>query len=434
MEHPLNELSAVEAARAIARGELTSRRLVTACLERIEAREEIVGAWQFLDPALALEQADRCDNSPAMGPLHGVPVGIKDIIQTADMPTCYGSSIYANNRTAVNAECVKRLRAAGAVIMGKTVTTEFAVFAPGKTTNPHNRLHTPGGSSSGSAAAVADLQVPFALGTQTAGSVIRPASFCGVIGYKPSYAWFPLDGVKVLSLTLDTLGTFTRTFEDAAVIASVLAGIPYQHPASIAIRAPRIGLFRTPWWNEAGNETRTAIEAAAEALARAGASINEVTIPGFEDLRDAHLKIMYREIADSLRYEYENHRASLSARLQGIIDTGRAVGVSEVQASIRIARRGRHQISEIFASHDVLLTPGTLGPAPLGLGNTGDPIFNRVWTLLGVPCITYPGGRSSGGLPLGIQVIGPVESDERLMATAKWMRENSGGPAEIRRS
>ncbi len=359
------------------------------------------------------------------------------------MPTCYGFlDLHANNgRTAVNAECVKQaLRAAGAVIMGKTVTTEFAVFAPGKThTNPHNRLHTPRWLLR------ADRRPPsrtfrfhFALEhpRPRVPSFVRRAFAASSDLQATSYAWFPLDGVKVLSLTLDTLGTFTRTFEDAAVIASVLAGIPYQHPASIAIRAPRIGLFRAPWWNEAGNETRTAIEAAAEALARAGASINEVTIPGFEDLRDAHLKIMYREIADSLRYEYENHRASLSARLQG--DHRRTpaarLSVSEVQGSIRIARRGRHQISEIFASHDVLLTPSTLGPAPLGLGNTGDPIFNRVWTLLGVPCITYPGGRSSGGLPLGIQVIGPVESDERLMATAKWMRENSGGPAEIRRS
>jgi Asp-tRNA(Asn)/Glu-tRNA(Gln) amidotransferase A subunit family amidase len=288
--------------------------------------------------------------------------------------------------------------------------------------------------SSGSAAAVADHQVPFALGTQTAGSVIRPASFCGVIGYKPSYARFPFDGVMLSSTTLDALGIFTRTFEDAAVMASVLSGIALSDPASISICAPRIGLFRTPWWNEAEAEMRATIEATAEALARAGASVNEVTIPGFEDLRDAHLKIMFREVASSRRYEYENHRASLSTRLQQIIETGRAVGISEVQEAIRLARRGRDQISEAFASHEVLLTPSTLGAAPRGLGNTGDPIFNRVWALLGVPCITYPGGMSSGGLPLGIQVIGPVEGDERLLAIARWMRENSPSRAEIRRS
>ena len=297
-----------------------------------------------------------------MGPLHGVPVGIKDIIQTSDMPTGYGSSIYANNRTGVDAECVKRLRAAGAVILGKTVTTEFAVFAPGKTTNPHNRLHTPGGSSSGSAAAVADHQVPLALGTQTAGSVIRPASFCGVIGHKPSYARFPLDGVLSLSTSLDTLGIFARSFDDAAVVSGVLSGIPAGNRASLSVTAPRIGLFRTPWWNEAHDETRATIEATAEALASAGASIGEVTIAGFDDLRDAHLKIMYREIANSLRHEYENHRDSLSVTLQGIIETGRAVGVSEVQNATRVARRGLHQISDVFAAHDVLLTPAPSAP------------------------------------------------------------------------
>jgi len=425
LDESLTRLSANEAARAIAQGEITSRELVAACLERIEAREEVVGAWQFLDKELALAQAQRCDESPGMGPLRGVPVGIKDIIQTSDMPTCYGSSIYANNRTSVDAECVKRLRAAGAVILGKTVTTEFAVFAPGKTTNPHNRLHTPGGSSSGSAAAVADHQVPCGLGTQTAGSVIRPASFSGVIGYKPSYARFPLDGVLSLSTSLDTLGIFARNFDDVALLASVLSGTPAGKLASGPIDAPRIGLFRTPWWNEAEEEARAAIETSAQALARAGASVSDATIAGFDDLRDAHLKIMYREIASSLRQEYENHRDSLSATLKGIIETGRAVSVSEVQNATRIARRGLHQISGVFAAHDVLLTPSTLGAAPPGLANTGDPIFNRVWTLLGVPCVTYPAGFSSSGLPLGIQVIGPVDGDEPLLATAKWMQESS---------
>ncbi len=425
MNESLTELSVVEAARAIAQGKLTSRRLVEACLERIDAREENVGAWEFLDKSLALAQANQSDNSASKGLLHGVPVGIKDIIETADMPTGYGSPIYRDNHTGVDAECVKRLRAAGAVILGKTVTTEFAVFAPGKTTNPHNRLHTPGGSSSGSAAAVADRHVPFALGTQTAGSVIRPASFCGVIGCKPSYAMIALDGVLSCSTTLDTLGIFARAIEDTAIVASVLAGVPFRAPASIAVEVPRIGFFRTPWWGKATPEARAAIERTAEQLARAGAAVTELTIPGFEELLEAHRKIMSREIANSRRYEYENHRSSLSDRLQEIIENGRALAISEIQNAVRIARRGRNQIAQAFSAHDVLLTPSAPGSAPEGLSSTGDPIFNGIWTLLGVPCITYPVARASKGLPLGVQVIGPVDSDERLIATTQWMQQNS---------
>jgi Asp-tRNA(Asn)/Glu-tRNA(Gln) amidotransferase A subunit family amidase len=431
MGRPLIELSVSEAARATAQGEITSRQLVSACLERIDARDDGVKAWEFIDKSIALEQAEECDRSARRGPLHGVPVGIKDIIQTADMPTGYGSPIYRNNRTGIDAECVKRLRAAGAVILGKTVTTEFAVYAPGKTTNPHNRLHTPGGSSSGSAAAVADCQVPFALGTQTAGSVIRPASFCGVIGYKPSYGLIPMDGVLPNSTTLDTVGIFTRKVEDLAIVAGVLAGIQFKDPAAIEVGDPRIGLFRTPWWEKAEPEERKAVEATAQALARSGASVSELTIPGFEELRDAHIKIMCREIATSRHYEYESHRSSLSARLQEIIENGRALALSELQNAIRTARRCRGQIARVFAAYDVLLTPSATGAAPEGLSFTGDPIFNGIWTLLGVPCITYPAGCSTRGLPLGVQVIGPVDEDDRLIATTKWMQENSA-PSELR--
>jgi Asp-tRNA(Asn)/Glu-tRNA(Gln) amidotransferase A subunit family amidase len=431
MGRPLIELSVGEAARAIAQGELTSKELVTACLERVRAREATVGAWEFLDRSLALEQAIQRDNSGGSGPLRGVPVGIKDIIQTADMPTGYGSRIYQNNHTGIDAECVKRLRAAGAVILGKTVTTEFAFFFPGKTTNPHNRSHTPGGSSSGSAAAVADCHVPFALGTQTAGSVVRPASFCGAIGYKPSYGLIPLDGVLLCSTTLDSLGIFARRVEDLAIVASVLTGLPFSDPASQIVAAPRIGLVRTPWWNKADEEERQCIERTAEALARSGASVGEPAIQGLDELRDAHIKIMSRETASSRHYEYENHRSSLSARLQEIIENGRQLAISEVQNAIRSARRAREQIAQVFAAYDVLLTPSAPGAAPEGLSSTGDPIFNGIWTLLGVPCITYPAGRSSKGLPLGVQVIGPVDSDERLIATTKWMQENSA-PSEFR--
>ena len=431
MTLPLLELSVGEAARAIAQGDLTSKNLVTACLQRIDAREQSVGAWEFLDESLALEQAARCDSSGGNGPLRGVPVGIKDIIQTVDMPTGYGSRIYQNNHTGVDAECVKRLRAAGAVILGKTVTTEFAVFSPGKTINPHNRLHTPGGSSSGSAAAVADYHVPFALGTQTAGSVIRPASFCGVIGFKPSYGLIPMDGVLLSSTTLDTVGIFTRKIDDLAIVASVLTGLPFMDPASQVVASPRIGLVRTPWWNKADEGERICVERTAKALAQSGASVSEPAIQGLEELRDAHFKIMRREIAASRNYEYENHRSSLSARLQEIIENGRELAISEVQNAIRTARGAREQIARVFDAYDVLLTPSAAGAAPEGLSFTGDPIFNGIWTLLGVPCITYPAGRSANGLPLGVQVIGPMDDDDRLIATTRWMQQNSA-PSDLR--
>jgi Asp-tRNA(Asn)/Glu-tRNA(Gln) amidotransferase A subunit family amidase len=419
-------LCATEAAEAIARGRLTSERLVSACLERIAKREETVGAWEYLDSSQALEAAARCDSTPPIGPLHGVPVGIKDIIDTADQPTCYGSRIYRGYRPTVDAECVKRLKAAGAIILGKTVTTEFAVFQPGKTTNPHNRLHTPGGSSSGSAAAVADHQVMAALGTQTAGSVIRPASFCGVVGYKPSYARFPFDGVMLSSTTLDTLGTFTRTIDDAALVGSVLSGVVFKRPDSRAIAAPRIGLIRTPWWKEADPDMRSALETGAESLAKAGAVMKDITIPSFDHIGDAHARIMYREIAASRQYEYEHHRDELSPRLREIIERGRALALSQLQAAIGIARRARYEMASVFATCDVVLTPAAVGSAPVGLAVTGDPLFNRAWTLLGAPCLTYPGNISANGLPLGLQVVGAVDDDDRLLAIGKWMQEHSG--------
>jgi Asp-tRNA(Asn)/Glu-tRNA(Gln) amidotransferase A subunit family amidase len=424
MGNLLIELSAYEAARAIAQRKITSHQLVAECLERIKSREPEIGAWEFLDEPLALAQADQRDNSGEKGALHGVPIGIKDIIETADMPTGHGSPIYRNNRTGADAACVRRLRAAGAIILGKTVTAEFATFYPGKTRNPHNSLHTPGGSSSGSAAAVAGCHVPVALGTQTAGSVIRPASFCGVIGYKPSYARFAIDGVLSCSPALDTLGIFARSVDDIELVAYVLGGISSREIPAIAA-PPRIGVVRTPWWHEAEAEMRNAVESSAETLARSGAIVSELTTPEFEELRDAHSKIMFREIAISRRFEYENHRPMLSGKLVEVIEHGRALGISEIQNAIRTARIGRGRIAQAFRVHDVLLTPSAPGAAPEGLSSTGNPIFNGIWTLLGVPCITYPAAFSSKGLPLGVQVIGPPNDDERLIAATRWMQQNS---------
>src|SRR3954453_15767712 len=248
MPDPLS-LSAHQAAREIAAGQLRAEALMTACLERIAAREPEIGAWQYLDPEAALEAARRCDASAPSGPLHGIPIAVKDLIDTADMPTGYGSGIYARHRPGSDAACVALARAAGAIVMGKTVTTEFACFMPGKTANPRNPQHTPGGSSSGSAAAVADLMAPLAFGTQTAGSVIRPAAFCGIVGYKPSFGTIPRAGVKMLCDSLDTIGTMARNVADAAFFAGVIAGRPELRDVAPSEAPPLFGLYRTPMWD-----------------------------------------------------------------------------------------------------------------------------------------------------------------------------------------
>ncbi|ETW95399.1 MAG: hypothetical protein ETSY2_48185, partial [Candidatus Entotheonella gemina] len=278
-----NELTATEAAQAIAGGMMTSVELVQACLDRIHARETDIGAWTYLDDEAALSQARACDQHPVQGPLHGVPVGVKDLIDTYDMPTSYGSPIYAGHQSAGDASGVAMLRAAGAVILGKTVTTEFAMFTPGKTANPHNPAHTPGGSSSGSAASVADAMVPLALGTQTAGSIIRPASYCGAVGYKPTHGNFPIAGIKALAQSLDTLGGFSRSVADLALLRVAMIGAP----ATLATLEgpPRIGLYRTPQWSEATDDTHNVLETAAQQLAAAGAEVRDAELPPeFADL------------------------------------------------------------------------------------------------------------------------------------------------------
>src|SRR3954452_1681416 len=278
MPDPLS-LSAHQAAREIAAGRLRAEALVSACLERIAAREPIVGAWHYLDPEAALDAARRCDRSAPSGPLHGVPIAVKDLIDTADMPTGYGSAIYAGHRPATDAACVALARAAGAIVLGKTVTTEFACFTPGKTANPRHPAHTPGGSSSGSAAAVADAMAPLAFGTQTAGSVIRPAAFCGIVGYKPSFGTIPRAGVKMLCDSLDTVGTMARSVADAAFFAGIVAGRPELRDIALPEAPPRFGLYRTPMWDEAGPEVATALDHARAALERAGARVEEIAVP-----------------------------------------------------------------------------------------------------------------------------------------------------------
>lgn len=418
--HDLHALTATEAMRALSDGSITSEALVRACLDRISAREPQVGAWEYLDAEQALAQARACDRRATRGVLHGVPIGIKDIIDTHDMPTCYGSPIYAGHRTRWDAACVALLRAVGAVILGKTVTTEFAMFTPGKTANPHNRAHTPGGSSSGSAAAVADAMVPLALGSQTAGSIIRPASFCGVVGYKPTHGQFPVGGIKALSQTLDTLGGFARSVEDLALLRAALVGGP-QHLAALE-RPPRIALCRTPQWPEATAATRTALDTAGQQLAAAGARVSELALPAdFDHLAAAQETIQVFEGARCCAYELTMHRQQLSQKLLDLLAPAEHLSYATYAEAMRLAETCRRRLEVVFSEHDVLLVPSAPGEAPAGLEATGNPLFNRMWTLLHTPAVSLPSHVGPGGLPVGVQVIGPIGLDDRLLAIAAWM-------------
>ncbi len=418
----LLSLSARDAAQEIAAGRLSSEALVRACLDRIAEREPVVGAWQFLDRDMALAEARRRDASPPSGPLHGVPIAVKDLIDTVDMPTGYGSPIYRGHRPAADAACVALARAAGAVALGKTVTTEFACFTPGKTANPHNPAHTPGGSSSGSAAAIADRMAPLAFGTQTAGSILRPAAYCGVVGYKPSFGLIPRAGVKPLADSLDTVGTMARNVADAAFLAGVLSGRPALRHVAMPGAAPRFGLYRTPMWEEAEPSTATALDHVREALERAGARVEEIVIaPEHRGLTAAHDLVMGFELAQSLAYERIERSAELSPRLAQQLDAGMAVGADAYEAALAETAAARSGLDGFFGSCQAILVPAAPGEAPQGLGYTGNPVFNRMWTLLGVPCVTLPAIWGDSGLPTGVQLVGRLGADAALMAAAMFV-------------
>ncbi len=412
--------TALAAAAEIAAGRLTSEALTRACLERITAREREVEAWIALDPELALAEARRRDAERPRGPLHGVPIGVKDIVDTHDLPTGYGSDIYAGHRPAADAACVALARAAGMVVLGKTVTTEFAMRTPGKTRNPHNRQHTPGGSSSGSAAAVAADMVPLAIGTQTAGSVIRPASYCGIVGYKPTFGRIPRAGVKLLSESLDTIGVMARSVADAAAFGAVLERAPVV-PLPNLDRPPRFGLCRSPAWHDAEPATVTALDTAAELFRKAGGTVIEVDLPEpFDEAPQAHAVIMSYEMARMLAYERETCWDRLSAPLRQVINEGRAHTRERYDWARGVQAGCRAAAIEAFEQVDVLLTPAAPGEAPKGLRSTGAPVFNRIWTLLGVPCVTVPGLVGPQRLPVGIQLVGPAGRAAATLACAQW--------------
>ena len=415
-----NQLSAAAAIAALGSGALTAEALMRACLEQAEARKS-VQAWTWLDPEQALAQAREADRAGRPGLLAGLPIGVKDIIDTVDMPTEHGSPIYRGNRPFADAACVALLRMAGGTIMGKTVTTEFANRYPGATLNPHNPAHTPGGSSSGSAAAVADFQVPAALGTQTGGSVIRPSAFCGVVGYKPSFGELTRSGIKLQCHNLDTLGILCRTVADLPPLRAAMLAAPVR--AIDAGATPRIGFCRTPAWDRADAATQGLIERTASRLGAAGARVSEVSFaPAFADILEHHRRIFNFEAARNYAYEYEDHHDLVSQVLRDTVLTpGRELPLAAYVEALEAAEAFRGHMDEIFAGVDVLLTPSAAGEAPEGLGSTGDPSFNSIWTLAWTPCVTLPAGNGLAGLPLGIQLVGQRGRDEALLAAAAWV-------------
>jgi Asp-tRNA(Asn)/Glu-tRNA(Gln) amidotransferase A subunit family amidase len=422
----LNELSATEIVRGIAAGMFTCEAVVRACLARIAAQDGVIRAWVNFDPDAALARARALDRAGTRGPLHGVPIGVKDVIDTFDMPTEMGSPIYRGHRSPADASCVALVRAAGAVILGKTVTCEFAGVTAGPTTNPHDEARTPGGSSSGSAAAVADCMVPVAFGTQTGGSVLRPASYCGVIGYKPTYNAFNRFGVKPAAEGLDTIGLITRTFEDVALVRAVLIGSA-PTPLAAVIAPPRIGLTRTHMWANAQPETVDAVEDAARRLDDAGAEIVEIALPDeFAGLGHAREIINDYERAMGIAHEWHHHRAEISERLAKIIERGFGTAHADYIAAVRLAGRCRAQLAGVFALADVLLAPCVRGEAPEGLHYTGDPSFQAIWTLMHTPTVTLPTAVGPNGLPVGIQLVGSRHGDTHLLAVSQWIWDKLG--------
>jgi Asp-tRNA(Asn)/Glu-tRNA(Gln) amidotransferase A subunit family amidase len=398
---------------------MKSETLVTACLERIAQRDREVHAWAFVDPERALAEARERDREAPRSALHGVPVGIKDVIDTADMPTQYNSPIYRGHQPKWDAACVTLLRRAGCVILGKTVTTEFANNHPAATRNPHNLAHTPGGSSSGSAAAVADRMVPLALGTQTGGSVIRPGAYCGVAACKPSFGSINRAGLKFVSESLDTIGVFARKVDELAPLLHILTGRAMTEGEK---SKPRIGLCRTPRWGDADGETQANVERAAEALGKAGARVTQFLLPeGSEALFDRHSAVMGYESARALAWEYTQFPQQISPSLKPRLEAGWRVTRQDYDEVRGIARSCRRQLAEQLREFDFLLTPSAASAAPASLASTGSPVFNRAWTLFGVPCVTLPFGVAASGLPLGVQLVGAFDQDMVLLEWAKWI-------------
>jgi Asp-tRNA(Asn)/Glu-tRNA(Gln) amidotransferase A subunit family amidase len=433
----LNDLTAVELAAAVARREVSAEELAKACLARIEAREPAVKAFAYIDPDHVLRQARAADElartGVTTGPLHGVPIGIKDIIDTADMPTAHGSPAFADNRPEEDAACVGALRAAGAIVIGKTVTTELATLTPNKTHNPRNLEHTPGGSSSGSAAAVADSMIPVALGTQTGGSVVRPASFCGIYGFKPTFGLISRAGVLEQSASLDTVGVYGRSIEDLALLADVLSFHDGRDPASLAVSrgsllaratekwniAPMFALVKTSAWEEHAEPVTK--EAFGELVETLGDRVEEVSIDATTERGlAAHRLVQNAELAGQFGPILDRDPSLISERLARQIEEGRAIKATDYLRAKAFREQANRTLRELFVNYGTILTPAAPGPAPKGLGSTGNPIFNAFWTFVGTPAVTLP-LLEADGLPIGVQLVGARGDDGRLLRTARLL-------------
>ncbi len=445
----LCQLTAAEARSQIAEGRLTSVDLVKACLNRIMETDRDIGAWAHVDAMGALEQAEQLDTirrkGNALGALHGVPVGLKDIFDVKGLPTECGTPARKGTVAAADCAVAARLRDAGAVILGKTVTTEFAFLNPAHTSNPRNLAHTPGGSSSGSAAAVAAGQVPLAIGTQTNGSVIRPASFCGIFGYKPTRGTISRSGVLQTSVTLDQVGVFARSLEDAGLLADALAGYDPRDPTSFArprpsaaagVRTeppvePDFAWIDMPYHDRLSADARAGFEEIIEAL---DGHIERIPAPKSVADLVRHQQVVHEyEIARHLADDFEKHWEVISAKLQAVVQRGRSYSNQQYAESLAMVGGAENFFASFFHDYDAVLAPSSAGEAPLKSEGTGDPVFCTVWTVAGLPCVNLPLLSGTAGLPVGVQLIGPAERDDRLMRTANWMIKTlaTGGEAGL---
>ena len=428
----LESLSASEAALALAQKKIKAEDLLLACLDRIGQRESLIKAWVSLGKENAIARARQLDRGGSTGLLHGLPIGVKDLFDTYDLPTSYGSPIYRDHRPTCDAVAVALMRQAGGIILGKTVTTEFATFKSGPTANPHNPAHTPGGSSSGSAAAVADFMVPLATGTQTAASIIRPAGFCGVVGYKPSFGKVSIAGVKSLSISMDTLGCFGRTVSDVALGVAAMSGDHALANVDELHNKPRIGVAKTVHWPLAQNETAADLALArfaANAIAHKG--VSEVTLPSlFDSLADIQGRIMNSEMSRSLLFERVHHPKLLSPKLTAQLNEGASIPYETYTNDLIYVHKAREVMNRFFIDElDIVITPSTVGEAPATKSQTGDPIFCRSWSVLGFPCININITTGPNDMPVGVQLVAGLGRDRLLLSVARALARALPDPA-----
>jgi Asp-tRNA(Asn)/Glu-tRNA(Gln) amidotransferase A subunit family amidase len=413
-----NELSALEAARALAAGTLTSEALVRACLARIEERNNDVLAFTAVDADLAIAQAREADRNATRGALHGIPFAVKDVFDTADYPTAYGSAIYSGNRPKADAGCVAAAREHGAIVIGKVATSEFATQSPSATRNPLDLSRTPGGSSSGSAAAVADFMAPVAFGTQTTGSTIRPAVYCGIVGYKPSFGFFSNAGLKALSPSQDTVGVLARTVADVAFFSLGLHGASAESPPA----RPSIGVLESAQWQHAKPETIEALERLGQRAAQSGATVTRVRLPAeMEELVALQGRLVAYEARQALAHERIHHWEKMTPRLQARLEGGFDISLADYLDMRRRAALGRLQARTLLDGVDVLLYPAADGEAEIGQHDSGSPRFGALWSLLHLPTVSFPTGRGPAGLPVGVQAIGAFDDDARTLACAEFL-------------